>query len=238
MIRSTIPTTPIPTTTTTQKTGFFSGIRNIFSKKAPTTVVSSTATPIVTTTQTNSLKSNNADTPISTRSPINVIVQTTTSTTAKPIASTNLAQQITPSTTKATTTTTTASSYQTTRKVPTIRDEFPPLPSPKQRPGGVTPTTTTQAPRTGLTQRTNQPSLPTHNAWSTHPTQNPVSGKQPVDSNGPTVATASVDVSDNELETLFENLFKKESTTLFSQVSIDYQGRTYSSAQTDEAPQP
>lgn len=239
LIRSTIPTTPIPTTTTTQRTGFFSGIRNIFSKKAPTTITSSTVSPTATTTEAGLLKSN-SDTPIlsPSRSPINVIVQTTTWSTTKPTTPTNLIVQTTASTTKATTTTA-PSSYQThtTKKVPAIRDEFPALPSPKQRPSGVI-TTTTQASQAVQTQRTNQPSLPSHNAWSTHPTENPVSGKQPAYQNVPTLATPSVDVSDNELETLFENLFKKEGSTLFSQISINYQGRTYSSGQTDEAPQP
>lgn len=66
----------------------------------------------------------------------------------------------------------------------------------------------------------------------------------PRDPNAPTPATlgtftVSPDVTTNaELETISEALFAKESTSTFALLTVNYQGRTQSSSQTDEAPEP
>jgi hypothetical protein len=120
----------------------------------------------------------------------------------------------------------------------TIKDEFPPLPS--------------------VTGRPQQPGIPTSstpavpNAWNVKPqipTDKPVSFfSQPppvitTTTRRPQVhAQGSRDseskVTDAELLTLSDSLFSKDIYNLFKFVTVNYQGRTQSSASTDEASQP
>ncbi|CRK90130.1 CLUMA_CG003847, isoform A [Clunio marinus] len=119
----------------------------------------------------------------------------------------------------------------TTPGVPKKKDEFPPLP--------------TQPPSRQPPPPSQGPSIP--NAWGkppgvpgspsqkpqsffivTTPTQRPIVQTSTV-SSGP--------VTDAELLTLSDSLFSKDISNPFKYVTVNYQGRTYSSATTDEASQ-
>lgn len=131
----------------------------------------------------------------------------------------------TPSTSTTTTTTTTARP-----KLP--QEDFPAL-GPPRRQNSVTPTT---------------PSTTTlHSVWATPTTPSNGNGqnvhfipRQPNPSNvAPTIHIPQIEIASNsDLEVLTEELFSKETSNLFEKLTINYQGRTQSSAVTDEAAMP
>ncbi|KAG4080342.1 hypothetical protein HA402_010834 [Bradysia odoriphaga] len=224
LIRTSVTTEPPPPTT--KKTSFFGGIRNYFSKKSPETSTeavisssipsssSSSTTATTTTTTTARSTSQNAITgqnglPSMSQTRTNVVVP-----------------HITPSTTSTTTTT-------SRPKLP--QEDFPAL-GPPRRQNSVsssTPSTTTL-----------------HSVWATAPTP-PSDNRQNLNvlptqpqpvalpPLTPTIDIPKIEIASNsELEILTEELFNKETSSLFDKLTINYQGRTQSSALTDEAALP
>lgn len=156
----------------------------------------------------------------------------------------------TPSTSTSTSTTSTSTQQPT-------RDDFPPLSgnhnhqqrptsNPNTRPnawGQPLATPAPQPPNAWGKPPVNPPPSPP-NAWgkppgtaSTQsyfiPTKNPNSFPQTTAS-----SVSAGPVTDAELLTLSESLFSKDVNNPFKYVTVNYQGRTYSSANTDEASQP
>ncbi|KAJ6636228.1 Endoribonuclease [Pseudolycoriella hygida] len=219
LIRSTVTTEPPPPTT--RKTSFFGGIRNYFVRK-------STEAPIVTSTEPNVVR---AITPLpgssSSTTTSGRMVPRNPAGNAPPIMSQTsniVVPRVTPSTSSTTTTT-------TSRPKPP-QEDFPPLGPPRRQNSvsSTTPSTTTL-----------------HSVWSTPPRNgNPPNvqfiPQQPSPSNVPQPSTFNIPkieiASNSELEVLTEELFNKEASSLFEKIAIDYQGRTQSSALTDEAPRP
>lgn len=209
--------------TTTKKTSFFGGIRNYFSKK-------STEAPVETSTVPNSVRAISpsiASTTTTTVTPRTTPPNIVTSSTAGNLPVMSQTKNVVPishTTTSATSTTTTTTSK------PKLQEDFPPL-GPPRRQNSVTSTT---------------PSTSTlHSVWSTTPSNGqPVNfvPKQPSPPNvSPMLPTGIPHIeiaSNSELEILTEELFNKETSSLFEKLTINYQGRTQSSSLTDEAPVP
>lgn len=250
LIRSTVPTTTVSpvttTTTTTEKHGFFSGLRNIFSRSsttnAPTTNAprvlynaSMTSSPSQVSTSVRLTSSTVA--PIRMSTPSSTTTSTTTTTTQKAL--------IIQSTTNATPRTT-VTSYPTTKST------------------SVTPSTTPISYRNALANSQQNLNSPTFPSIPQNPINNPVlspiafptlspnghrhngaagNGKHPrpsVTTHGPENGKNDVNgVTDAELIELTEELFRKEKDdNLFNQINVNYQGRTHSSSTTDEAKEP
>lgn len=121
----------------------------------------------------------------------------------------------------------------TTSRPKLPQEDFPPL-GPPRRQNSVSSTT---------------PSTTTLNSvWATPPTPSNSNGQNvqfiPNPPNPSIVAPTPINIpqieiaSNSELEILTEELFNKETSSLFDKLTINYQGRTQSSATTDEAPMP
>lgn len=227
LIRTSVTTEPPPPTT--KKSSFFGGIRNYFSKKSTESPIETSTTPNVvreitpltstttTTTQRTTPSSENALPALSQTSNNNVVPRINT-----------------PSTSSSTPTSTTKTTTTTTSRPRPPQEDFPPL-GPPRRQNSVTSST---------------PSTTTlHSAWAT-PTTTPNGNgqnvifqpKQPDPSHivtppaSPTINIPQIEIASNsELEILTEELFSKESSSLYDKITINYQGRTQSSASTDEA---
>lgn len=133
-----------------------------------------------------------------------------------------------------------ATSSTTAAPKKTTKDDFPPLPTqPNNKPS--------------VQQSTSGPSVP--NAWGkppgivSGPTPKPQSffsqsastttkPKFSIQTPPTNAVVESGPVTDAELLTLSESLFSKDIHNLFKYVTVNFQGRTQSSAKTDEAPQP
>ncbi|KAL7017013.1 hypothetical protein ACKWTF_010226 [Chironomus riparius] len=261
-------TTPTTTTTTTEepeattkKKGFFSGISGFFKgNKDKDKDKSTTTSTTTTTTKKPAVTSTAAPTTAKIATPPPLI----TTTTQKPIPTTAKAivpqQPVTPKQNVPSTPSTTVKT--------TVKDDFPPLPGgrPQQTPTqpqrfSPPPIPTKKddfPPLPSVTGRPQQPGVPTTstpavpNAWNVKPqipTDKPVSFfSQPppvitTTTRRPQVQTqgsrdSESKATDAELLTLSDSLFSKDIYNPFKFVIVNYQGRTQSSATTDEASQP
>ncbi|CAO1355824.1 unnamed protein product [Diamesa tonsa] len=115
-------------------------------------------------------------------------------------------------------------------------------PGSASRPGSPTSTASSTWPK--LPGQSDSQTPPPSNAWNNKPAAGGSAPQIPPRFDAPTrapVAPASVSsgpVTDAELLTLSESLFSKETNNPFKYVTVNYQGRTYSSGTTDEASQP
>lgn len=220
LIRSTVTTEPPPPTT--KKSTFFGGIRNYFSKKTPesepaavTPSTSSSSTSTTTTTTPRSTRQN----AVGGQNGIQSMSQTRTNV-------------VVPNNTPSTTSTTSG-------RPKSPPEDFPALgPIRRQNSASSTTPSTTTLHSVWATAPTG-PTRPTGNQQSANVVPN-----QPRPTASPPSWTPSIDIpkieiaSNSELEVLTEELFSKETSGLFDKLTINYQGRTQSSAQTDEAALP
>ena len=236
------PTTTAAPDTTTKKKGFFSGFAGFFKGKDEST------TTLAPTTSTTTQRSTS-----------------TTSTTQRSSSTTSTTQKSTSTTQKSSSTTTNrviqpTQSTSTTKRPqqPPSRDEFPALPSPG-RPQNQPPSRDEFPPLPS--SNNNQPPAaqqPTNapNAWNVRPqipTIKPVNTfTQIIPTKSSTTTTTTTrrpalpqntpkisdgPVTDAELLTLSESLFSKDINNPFRYVTVNYQGRTQSSATNDAASQ-
>lgn len=259
-----LPPVSKPTTTTeapeatTKKKGFFSGFTGLFKSKdkeaestttqQPTTTKKALASVTTTTTKsTNSISTSTVK-----PAPLNIPLSTPKVPPRSELPQSNVpvtpssAPQVPPRSEypalppRPTPTQQHASSSTTAAPKKTTKDDFPPLPTQSNN-------------RPPVQQPTVAPSVP--NAWGKPP--GVVSGPTPKPQSFftqsgstttkpkfsvPTVSTPiaveSGPVSDAELLTLSESLFSKDVHNPFKYVTVNFQGRTQSSAKTDEAAQP
>lgn len=232
--RTTTTTTEAPDTTTKKK-GFFSGITGLFKSKDKEVETSTTTT---------------------TQRPTTTQKSVTTST----VKSTSVAS-IAQSTPKVPP----RFDLPLAPPAPPPRPVSPPIPPPRQAPPAV-PTSTAAPKKTTKdefpplpTQSNNRPNLPTvapsaPSAWGKPPgadqgptpkpqsffPQQSTTSKKFLIATPPTSSTpvSSGPVTDAELLSLSESLFSKDIHNPFKFVTVNYQGRTQSSANSDEAPQP
>lgn len=229
-------TTETPESTTKKKGGFFSGFTGLFKSKdkestttqAPTTSTKKSIQTIPTTVKSIPLSSSTVKSvTLSTSS------STTSTTTSVTITSTSAPSRIQtpvniptiPPRPSQPSTTSTASPKKTTK------DEFPTLPTVRPQQSSVT----------------GPQSPPVSNAWgkpisfaTTTSTMKPQSIQSSTAKPHPDTSKpiGSGLVTDAELLTLSESLFSKDIHNPFKYVTVNYQGRTQSSASTDEASQP
>lgn len=246
-------TTPVPTTTK-KSSGFFGGLFGGNKKDKTTTVAPTTTVKGAVTVPTTTAKSAAVTVPtpkagavtVSTPKAVTpVVAQTSTVKPGTPTVATPTTAK--PSTAKdafpalPTVSTTAASAAKPPpvppKPTPKASEAFPSLPS---KPGSPTPAsvpTSTVANAWNKPLPTQPPAVPAGGkpGVSFVPTQAPAAGATtkttPRYSEGPTA-------TDDELATLSEQLFSKESTSLNKHVRANYQRQTLSSSSVDEAPNP
>lgn len=221
LIRSSVTTEAPPPTT--KKTSFFGGVRNFFSKKSPETSSEPNTVGAVTPLSSSSSSSSTTTT-------------TTTTTTSTPQ---NARQNGLPSMSQTKTNVvvppSTGSTTAATSKPKLPQEDFPPLGPPRRQnsASSTTPSTTTLQ-----SAWATAPTRPSGNGQSVNfvPNQPKPAASPPLP---PTIDIPKIEIASNsELEILTEELFNKESSSLFDKMTINYQGRTQSSASTDEAALP
>lgn len=235
-------TTTIAPDTTTKKKGFFSGFAGFFKGKDEST------TTLAPTTSTTTQRSTSSTTTTQRSS-------STTSTTQRPTSSTSTTQRSSSTTTNRVNQPTQSTSTTKRPQQPPSRDEFPALPSPG-RPQNQPPSRDEfpALPSSNNNQppAAQQPNAP--NAWNVRPQIPTIKPVNTFTQIIPTTSTTTTTrrpslpqnipkisdgpVTDAELLTLSESLFSKDINNPFRYVTVNYQGRTQSSATNDAASQP
>jgi hypothetical protein len=259
-IASTTTSTTTPESTTKKK-GFFSGLTGIFKSKDKETTTINPTTSTITTKKSKekqtSTTSTTASTTTTTTSKSNSISQTTqnvpikTDLTTPKLPARNespIPPTRPPSPTIQQQTTTSSSSKKTTKDdfpaLPTVKpnNQFPTLPPAVPNAWGKIPSTTTTHSPQQQPNAWGKPLSGTQNPQSFSPTTKfTTTTRKPIlqsPSGGVSGGIEKSLVSDAELLTLSDELFSKDINNPFKYVTVNYQGRTQSSSNLDEASQP